>query len=294
MDISVIIRTLNEAKWLPELLEAIKQQNLHGKVSEIILVNSGSTDTTLEIAEKFGCRLVTIDKTEFTFGRSLNKGCNEAKGNSLAFISGHCVPVGTDWLYKLCRPLEERICAYTYGRQVEREGHSKYSEKQLFMKYFPAHSSVPQQDFFCNNANSAICKTAWQKYNFDEDVTGLEDMALAKQLWQDGEKIGYVADAAVEHIHEESWPQIKRRYEREAIALRGIMPEVHVGFCDFLRYVLTGILFDSAAAIQERRFWRTISEIVMFRTMQYWGTYKGNNEHRKLSREAKEKYFYPR
>src|SRR3546814_19878631 len=98
---------------------------------------------------------------------------------------------------------------------IEREGYSKFSEKRMFLKYFPAQSCIPQQGFFCNNANAAIIKVAWAQHRFDEDVTGLEDMVLAKQLWLAGEKIGYVADAVVEHIHQERWAPVKRRYERE-------------------------------------------------------------------------------
>src|SRR3546814_18525298 len=109
-------------------------------------------------------------------------------------------------------------------------------------------------------------------------------MVLAKQLWLAGEKIGYVADAVVEHIHEERWAQVKRRYEREAIALQGIMPEVHVGFADFLRYSISAIFFDSVAALRERRFWRSFNEILLFRTMQYWGTYRGRSEERRVGK----------
>ena len=39
-----------------------------------------------------------------------------------------------------------------------------------------------------------------------------------------GRRIGYVADSSVFHIHEETWSRVKTRYEREAIALRSIMP----------------------------------------------------------------------
>ncbi|MEH6789265.1 glycosyltransferase family 2 protein [Parasphingorhabdus sp.] len=294
MDISIIIRTLNEAKWLPDLLKAVRAQNVHDWVCEIILVDSGSTDGTLEIAAAFGCKIVKIDKSQFTFGRSLNYGCEAANGRFLVMVSGHCVPVGPDWLHNLCRPLEDNICDYSYGRQIAKEGYSKYSEKRLFRKYFPAVSKLPQDDFFCNNANAALRSETWRKFKFDEEVTGLEDMMFAKQLWQEGRKIGYVADAVVEHIHQEGWAQIGRRYEREAIALQKIMPEIQVSFSDFLRYATSGILFDSAAALQERRLLRHIGEIILFRVMQYWGTWRGNNDHRKLSREAKEKYFYPR
>jgi rhamnosyltransferase len=293
-NISIIIRTLNEAKWLPELLGAIAAQDTRGLEHDVVLVDSGSTDGTLAIARTHGCQIVTIDKSQFTFGRSLNLGCSAASGRHLVIISGHCVPHNKDWLYQLCRPLEEGLCSYAYGRQIWREGYSKFSERQLFQKYFPEASHIPQDGFFCNNANSALLRSAWAQYRFDEEATGLEDMALAKRIWEDGGKIGYVAEATVEHIHEESGAQVKRRYEREAIALQGIMPEVHVSFFDFLRYTTAGILLDLSAAIQERRVLRELSDIVLFRTMQYWGTYRGNNDHRKLSREKREKYFYPR
>ena len=74
MDVSIVIRTLNEATWLPALFDAIERQNLRGLTCEIVLVDSGSTDGTLELAERNGCRIVTIEKSQFTFGRSLNVG----------------------------------------------------------------------------------------------------------------------------------------------------------------------------------------------------------------------------
>ena len=292
--ISIVIRTLNAARWLPELLTAIGVQQLNNFAVETILVDSGSTDGTIAIAERFGCRITRIHKSDFTFGRSLNVGCEAATGEILVFVSGHCVPIGDRWLESLCQPINDERCDYTYGRQVWREGYSKFSERQLLQKYFPETSRIPQDDFFCNNANAALRRSTWERYQFDEDVTGLEDMVLAKALWDDGGKIGYVAEAAVEHIHEENWQQVKRRYEREAIALQGIMPAVHVSFGDFVRYSIAGIMLDCATALQERRLWREITDIFMFRIMQYWGTYRGNNDHRKLSREAKERYFYPR
>ncbi|MFD2580832.1 hypothetical protein ACFSTD_24200 [Novosphingobium colocasiae] len=69
-------------------------------------------------------------------------------------------------------------------------------------------------------------------------------MELAKRLYSKGHAISYVPDAAVEHIHEESWEKVRRRYEREALALRDIMPEVTLGVRDCLRYTAAGILFD--------------------------------------------------
>lgn len=294
MDASIIIRTFNEEKWLPGALQAIKEQHFGPLRVETIVVDSGSTDRTPQVAAECGCRLIHIRKSEFTFGRSLNMGCEAAEGRNLVFISGHCIPDSPDWLQKLIRPLDEGLCAYTYGRQVGRRDVSKFSEEMLFEKYFPQSSAIPQEGFFCNNANAAMPKVIWQGNRFDEDVTGLEDMLLAKQLHDQGLKIGYVAEAPVVHLHEENWSKIRSRYEREAIALRTIMPDVHVSFGDFIRYTVAGVLFDWSEALGKRLFWRQVGEIVLFRAAQYWGTYKGNNDHRKMSRERKERYFYPR
>jgi rhamnosyltransferase len=294
MDASVVIRTYNESKWLERALEACGEQD-QGKFShEVIIVDSGSNDGTLQIAEKFGCRITHIKKSEFTFGRSLNIGCEFAQGRFLVFISGHCIPVGPQWLANLVRPLHDGKCVLTYGRQLGRKDITKFSEEQLFRKYFPEHSAIPQDGFFCNNANSAVLKDIWGHYRFDETVTGLEDMVLGKRLIADGRKIGYVAEAPVMHIHEESWSQVKTRYEREAVALQGIMPEVHVRLRDFLRYTFASILYDWSEALNQRVFWREAGNICMFRLMQYWGSYRGNNDHRKLSQARKDRYFYPR
>ncbi len=290
--VSIIIRTYNEERHLDELLRMIAGQQTDGLECEVLVVDSGSTDRTRDIARSHTCRIIHIDKGDFSFGRSLNIGCAAAQGDYLVFLSGHCVPYGRWWLQRLVTPLHDGV-AYVYGRQLGGNG-SKFSECQLFRKYFSESSKIPQEGFFCNNANAALARPTWAKYQFDEELTGLEDMALAKRLVEDGARLGYVADAAVYHYHDEGWKQIRSRYEREAIALQGIMPEVHVTLLDFCRYLVSAVLLDSWAALQERKFWKRFPEIVMFRLMQFWGSYRGNHEHRKLSRERKEQYFYPK
>lgn len=291
MDASIVIRTLNEGRWLPEALASVRAQR--DVRFEVIIVDSGSTDDTLEIAARHDCRIVHIAKQDFTFGRSLNVGCQAAEGRALVFISGHCIPSHDLWLANLIAPLGQDGVIYSYGRQL---GHAvtKFSEHQLFAKYFPAHSAVPQQGFFCNNANAALLRDVWAEHRFDESLTGLEDMELAKRLVGFGFKVGYVAEAPVIHIHEESWRRVRIRYEREAIALQAIMPEVHVTLGDFLRYVTSGVLLDWSEALTQRSFLKQAWPIVMFRAMQYWGTFRGANDHRRLSHARKEAYFYPR
>lgn len=293
MLISVIIRTYNEEKYLSELLQSINAQKTDICDVEIVIVDSGSTDKTLAIAKEFDCRLTHITKEEFTFGGSLNIGCAYASGEFLVFISGHCIPVSNNWIENIVKPLIENNVVYSYGRQIGRDT-TKYSETQVFDKYFPATSAIPQEGFYCNNANAAIRRDVWQNYLFDEELTGLEDMALAQKLVENGYKVGYVANAIVYHIHDESWPQLSHRYEREAIALQHIYPNIHINFFDFLRYVLIGLANDYSKALHDRKFLKHFLQILMFRVCQYWGSYKGNHITRKISKNARERYFYPK
>jgi len=292
MRASIVIRTLNEATHLPDLLAMISRQKTDGFDVETVLIDSGSTDGTVEIAQAFGAGITTISKSEFSFGRSLNRGCAFSTGDFLVFISGHCVPIDENWLQNLCKPLMDRTVAYTYGRQIG-DDNSNYSERRIFAKYFPEESRLPQDGFFCNNANSAVLRTVWEAHRFDEELTGLEDMDLAKRLVSARLKIGYVADATVFHHHEEAWSQIRRRFEREALALRSIMPEIHLSLLDVGRFVLASTLGDWRSARRNGVTTTSRSDMLRYRWNQFVGSYKGNREHKALSRMAKERFFYP-
>lgn len=69
---SVVIRAFNEEKYIERLIIGITQQTINS--IEIILVDSGSTDGTLEIVSRYPVRVVHIRPEDFTFGRSLNLG----------------------------------------------------------------------------------------------------------------------------------------------------------------------------------------------------------------------------
>ena len=292
MLVSIVVRTLNEEAYLGELLSSIVSQERDGFDVEIVIIDSGSTDATLLIAKSFNVKITHITKDEFTFGRSLNLGSEFAHGEILVYVSGHCVPAQVDWLTKLVKPLRDGIAGFSYGRQIGRDT-TKYSERKIFNKYFPLDSKLPQNDFFCNNANSAIQRKIWAEFKFNEEITGLEDMELAKRYCEKDGKVAYVAEAAVYHIHNEHWRQTRRRYEREAIALQNIMPEVQVGLLDMIRYIWTSVISDTRAAIKDGCFAEEVLSIVKFRIAQYTGTYRGNHDHRKLSEKRKENYFYP-
>lgn len=152
---------------------------------EIILVDSGSTDDTVSKAVYFGCRIVKVNKHEFTFGRALNVGCAAANGEILVFVSGHVYPVHETWLETLLKPFEVSSIVLSYGGQIAHTS-NKFSEHRLFEQWFPDTPAAPQSSYFCNNANCAIRRTVWEHLPYDESLTGLEDLDWAKRAQSNG------------------------------------------------------------------------------------------------------------
>lgn len=286
MQVSIIIRTYNEQTYLEELLVAISNQNCKFEY-EIVIVDSGSNDNTLNIIKKFDTKLIHLKKEEFSFGHSLNLGCKASTGEYLVFISGHCVPENENWLHQLIEPLVAGTADYTFGTQKGRDT-TKFSEYQIFEKYFPKKPHKENDRVFCNNANAAIKKDVWRKYSFNETLTGLEDIYLSQQLMNDGGKVEYVPSSSVYHIHAESWRQILNRYEREAVAIAKIAPNLSIKFYEMIYFICNGIYIDLNIAFKKKVLIRELFSIVMFRCLQYYGGYRGNIYGRKYNH-----YIYP-
>jgi len=273
------------------LLEGFRQQTL--KDVEIILVDSGSTDHTISIAESFGARIVHIPSAEFTFGRSLNFGLRAATRELVVIASAHVYPVYPDWLESLLRPFKDEMVALTYGKQRGYE-RSKYSEQQIYHQWYPDSSNPSQTTAFCNNANAAIRKSLWEQNPYDETLTGLEDLAWAKWAQDHAYKIAYVAEAEIIHIHNETPRGVFNRYRREAMAFRRIYPEAHFNFYDFVRLTTTNIFSDLWHAARERVLWKNISSIFWFRFMQFHGTRLGHRETSLITPQLRETFYYAR
>ena len=151
-EVTIVIRSYNEEKHIEKLLHGINSQTYKNK--EVILVDSGSTDRTVEIAKKYGVEIVRIPKAEFSFGRALNLGCKAASGEILVFASAHVYPVRQDWIERMVAPFSDPAIGLTYGRQVGNDV-TKFSEHRIFESWFPLQSTVRQAHNFCNNANCA-------------------------------------------------------------------------------------------------------------------------------------------
>jgi len=291
MNCSIAIRAYNEERHVGRLLEGIQHQTVRDV--EVILVDSGSTDNTVSIAESFGAHVIHIPSIEFTFGRSLNIAIQAATRELVVIASAHVYPVYPDWLESLLRPFDDEKVALTYGKQ-RGPASAKYSEQQIFHQWYPDLSKHRQDTAFCNNANAAIRKSLWRRNPYDETLTGLEDLAWAKWAREQGYAISYVAEAEVIHVHDETPRGVYNRYRREAMAFKRIHPESHFSIYDFTRLMLTNILSDLWHAGREHVLLKTFISILWFRFMQFHGTRMGHRESGLITPQLRETFYYAR
>ncbi|MDP6634991.1 MAG: glycosyltransferase [Phycisphaerae bacterium] len=219
MEISVIIPTLNAGKKLSELLDGLKTQTL--PPGEIIIVDSSSTDDTLEIAEQFDCVIRTIPSSDFDHGGSRNLGARLARGEILIFMTQDARPCDQHLLESLTAPLRNGGAAAAYARQI---ANSDAIPPEAFAREinYPPQSRMKTIDdlaemgiktFFFSNATSAITKHAFEAIGeFPENVVVNEDMLFSARLLKAGLTVAYQADAHVFHSHNYSLVRQFKRY----------------------------------------------------------------------------------
>lgn len=287
---SIVVRSFNEAEYIEDVLVAVSEQEYQD--FEIILVDSGSTDGTLDIAEQYVDKIEFVAPYDFTFGHSCNVGCEAADGQFVSFLSAHAIPTDEKWLGPMVENLRDDEVAMTYSNQVGAE-ENKFPERRLFDELFQEERKrQTPPDYFANNASSVIKRDLWEHHQFDEYLTGHEDIEWAKHFMDQGYVVVYEPDSCIYHIHDETWGQVYNRFEREAIA------DVEIGVkkqSDRWREyaeIPVDIIGDAVAALRQGELdGTTFSEIVRFRYNQHVGTAVGLKSHRDLDSDRFE-YFY--
>lgn len=197
-NVSIIVRTKNEERWIGHCLEMIYKQDY--KDFEVILVDNNSTDHTVEIAKRHPlASIIMIDK--FLPGKALNDGIRASKGKYIICISAHCVPKNTSWISTLLSNFEnDPKLAGVYGRQLP-TSFTEDCDKRDLLIVFGQDRRVQHKDYFFHNANSMLRRDVWDKFPFDEEVTNIEDRVWGKEITSAGLHIVYDPEAAVFHHH---------------------------------------------------------------------------------------------
>ncbi len=269
--ISVVIRTKNESKYLGKVLSRLKEERYAGSV-EIIVVDSGSTDDTVATAESFGCRIIRMNPEEFSFGRSLNIGIENASGEIIVNLSGHSVPEKTDYLDLMVKPFAEPSVAATFGRDIPWPEACPSQARDIF-NHFPEIG--PDGNKF-SNANAAIRRTVWEKIRFDEEISAAEDLLWAKKVMNAGYLINYIPAARVYHSHTPSLKYIRRRAYVESKSVNSFNEtKYHFGIFRFARFFFQHIKEDMLFAMRNRYSVYWLLHIPLYRFSQGMGFFKG-------------------
>jgi len=114
---SIIVPAFNEEKTLEKTLKALKNQTL--KDFEIIVKDGGSTDRTIELANKYADKIVC--KSDFSAGDARNQGADNAKGVLLVFVDAD-TELPKDTLERFARLIQNRKIVGGSCRKIPQDG----------------------------------------------------------------------------------------------------------------------------------------------------------------------------
>lgn len=288
--IGVVIRSLNEAEHLPKLIFGLNNQTL--QADDIVLVDSGSSDGTCELANELGIRVINIPKEEFSFGKSLNIGLDEVDAEIVFILSAHVYPKTVNFMTDMSEGFNDPNVGYVYGRQIG-NSNSAFSERQLMLDWYPPHPKANYSNF-SNNGNSAVRKSVWSMFKFDERLPGLEDIDFASRINSAGWTTSYAHKAIVTHVHNEKWTKIAKRYRREAFALCKISNEKRMTLFRALSLFARHVVRDVNRAKVQGVIVDELLSILRFRSAQFYGALQGTRESPISKPELFNTLFLPR
>jgi glycosyltransferase involved in cell wall biosynthesis len=211
-DLAVLVRVKNEAKVLPQFLQRIESQRIRER-TELIFLDSGSSDGTLDLIRNTNCSVYQIAPEDFAFGTSCNLMMSLSSANVCMFLSGHVLLQSHEVLETVLSRLQGSDPAALYLRQVSGSlfGSTAY-ERAFLGRRFPDGDGpvLLRSPGSFSNAASALTKSAWERCPFPE-VAASEDFLWAKQHLALGGRLEYYPQLTVEHSHRESPEEVYRR-----------------------------------------------------------------------------------
>ncbi len=177
VQLSILIRNLNEAKQLEQTLLALKRQQVNFEY-EILVIDNESDDNSAEIAKRMGCTVFSLKRADFSFGRSLNYGIEKCKGEIILILSAHVILLNEFFLQNIPRQFNDaKIAALRFVNAVSTEHVADSLQggpQQLIYSDTPDFITISWKNFMVNHC-AAVRRSCWKIQPFDEKAFASED-----------------------------------------------------------------------------------------------------------------------
>ena len=292
VDVTVIIPTFNGDAYLGRIFEALAEQRLvvEGKPGkngdpgsfEVLIIDSGSTDHTLEIiASRAGAvgsgtlRLHQIPNREFGHGKTRNLAAGLARGRVLVYLSHDAVPIGPDWLTNVIEPLDSGVAQAVFARHIARPWCPpllKYEIEAVFDRCGPrdlvtieqltaAELTAPdsvvdldERSFYSDVASATTREFLTQVIPY-QDVAYSEDFAFGHDLLVAGYAKAYTPLAPVEHSNDVTYAEYGKRIFDETLGRRRIGQErATLSWVGAMARAVKGALKDAPRIARDRDY----------------------------------------
>ena len=211
IEYSVIVPAYNAVDVLPRCLAALERQTIDRARYEIVVVDDGSTDQTVAVAEQAGAQVIRAAHGGPASARNI--GARAATGGVLLFTDADCEPA-PDWIERMARAFDEPQVAGAKGtyrtrqtaltaRFVQQEYEDKYDRlaRQPTIDFIDTYSAAYRREVFLPSGG------------FDATFTtsSVEDQELSFRLVAQGHRLVFVPDAIVGHRHDATPLEYLRR-----------------------------------------------------------------------------------
>lgn len=211
--VSVIIPTKNAGKDFPILMKTLNAQRGFEKI-EVVVVDSGSTDETLETAKLLGATVINIKPEDFSHSGARNLGAKAASGDYLLFIVQDALPPNDTWLATMYMTLIENDLAVVSCAETPREDADLFYRQNCWNYYnflgvnnTDRIFSLPKsQDYVSLRQNGQLSDLAnfisrdiFMQYGYRLNYA--EDLDLGIRLIKDGHTLAFLGSSRVIHSH---------------------------------------------------------------------------------------------
>lgn len=270
--VTIVIPVKNGLPFFRDVCAALAEQEYDGR-QEVLCIDSGSKDGSIEVATSFGFRVERIPSAEFGHGRTRNLGAKLANTEFVAYLTHDAIPADRHWLANLLKPMRaDARVAGVFSRHIAHDGADPFISWELREHFrgladFPMVEITDREEydrniglrqvyhFYSDNA-SALRRSVWEAIPYP-DVQFAEDQIWAKTIVEAGYRKAFAVDSVVRHSHAFGpWETLRRSFDESRAFQKLFGYELASSWKSVFRSGVYLMRRDIGNAMREK-WWRT-------------------------------------